>query len=62
MTVGGAGLGSSREDAAKSRPVFCFCILVVFLFFFFATKHGLWDISSLTRDRTQALGSESAES
>ena len=59
MTVGGAGLGSSREDAAKSRPVFCFCILV---FFFLATKHGLWDISSLTRDRTQALGSESAES
>ena len=24
--------------------------------------HGLWDFSSLTRDRTQALGSESAGS
>ena len=30
-------------------------------FFFFATPRGLWDFSSLTRDRTQALGSDSTE-
>ena len=41
---------------------FVFVFWLFFFFFFFATKHGLWDISSLTRDRTQALGSESAES
>ena len=39
-----------------------FFVFVFWFFFFLATKHGLWDISSLTRDRTQALGSESAES
>ena len=27
-----------------------------------AIPHGLWDLSSLTRDQIQALGSESAES
>ena len=32
-----------------------------FFFFFFATPRSLWDLSSPTRDRTQALGSESAE-
>ena len=31
-------------------------------FFFLATPQGLWDLSSPTRDRTQALGSESMES
>ena len=30
--------------------------------FFLAAQSGLWDLSSLTRDRAQALGSESAES
>ena len=29
---------------------------------FLATPHGLWDFSSLTRDRTQVLSNESAES
>ena len=27
-------------------------------FFFLAALHGLWDLSSLTRDRTHVLGSE----
>ena len=31
-------------------------------FFFLAVPRGLWDLSSQTRDRTRALGSESAES
>ena len=31
-------------------------------FFFLAAQRGLWDLSSPSRDRTQALGSESAES
>ena len=30
--------------------------------FFLATLHGLWDLSSPTRDQTRALGSESMES
>ena len=30
--------------------------------FYFFVLHGLWDPSSLTRDQTQALGSESTES
>ena len=32
------------------------------LFFFLAVPCGLWDLSSPTRDRTQALGCESMES
>ena len=37
---------------------------VIFFSFFlyFAAPHGLWDLSSLTRDWTWALGSESSES
>ena len=37
---------------------------VVFLFVLFclAVLHGLWELSSLSRDRTQALSSESTES
>ena len=35
---------------------------IAFFYFFLATPRGLWDFSSLTRNRTQALGSESAES
>ena len=31
-------------------------------FFFLAAPHGLWDLSSPTRDWTQALGIDSAES
>ena len=31
-------------------------------FFLLAVPRGLWDLGSLTRDRTQAQGSESAES
>ena len=33
-----------------------------FFFFLLAMLHGLWDLSSPTRDWTQALGSESMES
>ena len=33
-----------------------------YLFIFLAVLHGLWDLSSLTRDQTCALLSESAES
>ena len=33
-----------------------------FLFFFLAVLHGLWDLSSPTKDRTWTLGSESVES
>ena len=38
--------------------------VVCFLFCFvhLATPHDLWDLSSPTRGRTQALGSERAES
>ena len=32
------------------------------LFFFLAVSHGLWDLSSQTRDRTQGHSSESTES
>ena len=31
---------------------------MVFVFLFFFWPHGLWDLSSLTRDGTQVLGSE----
>ena len=41
-------------------------VLTILLCFFFlsflATPHGLWNFSSLTRDRTQVLSNESAES
>ena len=33
-----------------------------FFFFFLATLNGLWDLSSLTRDGTHALGSKGTES
>ena len=33
-----------------------------FFFFFLAKLQGLWDFSSLTRDRAQVLSSESMES
>ena len=36
--------------------IFAFCLLLLFL----ATPLVLWDLSSLTRDQTQAHGSESA--
>ena len=32
------------------------------IFFFFSTPHSLWDLSSWTRDQTQALGGENTES
>ena len=34
----------------------------VFFFFFFATVHGVWDLSSLTRDHSHTLCSGSTES
>ena len=36
--------------------------LVFFLFFVLAMLYGMWDLSSPTRDQTQAHGSESSES
>ena len=33
---------------------------VAIFFFFLAVSHGLWDLSSSTRNQTQALGSESS--
>ena len=41
-----------------------FFLIFIYLFFnlFLATLHGLWDLSSPTRDWTHALGSESTES
>ena len=39
-------------------------IWIVYLFiyiYFLTTLHGLWDLSSQTRDQTQTHGSESAE-
>ena len=35
---------------------------IFFFFFFLAAPHGMWDLSSLTRDRTHAPCSGSAES
>ena len=37
-------------------------ILMLLLFFFLAVPRGSWNLSSPTRDGTQALGSESTES
>ena len=47
----------SDQNSKPDRPV-------PFLFVFFALtmRHSLWDLRSPTRDRTQALGSESTES
>ena len=39
-----------------------FSIFQVFFFFFWATAHGMWDLSSSTRDLTQAPCNGSAES
>ena len=47
-------------QAALAFRAWCFGGLS--LFFFLATPCGLWDFSSLTRDQTRALGSESVES
>ena len=40
----------------------CFCCCCCCCFCFLALLHRLWDLSSLTRDWTWALGSESADS
>ena len=37
-------------------------LYIYFFFLFLAAPRGLWDLSSLTKDRTWALGSESTES
>ena len=37
-------------------------VVVLYLFIYLATARGLWDLTSPTRDRTPALGSESMES
>ena len=49
--------------AGTQAPPLCGLGQVSPIFFFFlAVPHGLWDLSSLTRDGTWAHGSESAES
>ena len=36
--------------------------IYLFICLFLAALHSLWDLSSLTRDRTRVLSNESAES
>ena len=59
--------GSDAEDYFR-KPVVSFCIILekyiqvlcpFFSFSFLAMFHGMWDLSSQTRNQTQALGSES---
>ena len=52
------------EPAAKldGHHWVCFPRIVFFFFFFFGHPQGLWDLSSLIRDQTRALSSESAQS
>ena len=38
------------------------CAFFIFFFFFFDCAHSLRDLSGLTRDQTQAPGSESTKS
>ena len=62
--------GGFLTTAPPGKPCSCtfyFYLFIVhyiyfYLFSFLATPHSLWDLSSLTRDRTQALSSESTES
>ena len=42
--------------ASREPHVAIFCLFS----FFLAVSHGLWDLSSSTRNQTQALGSESS--
>ena len=42
--------------------IFIVRLVLLLFFFFFGLCHGLRDFSSLARDQTWALGSESAES
>ena len=53
LTSGSLALPSSDKGTVLAN-------LSSFLFFL-ATLIGLWDLSTLTRNRTQVLGSESAE-
>ena len=59
------GLFSSGKINIEINPVACIDSLfiksdgLVFLFSFLAIPRGLWDLSSLTRKWTWALGSES---
>ena len=37
-------------------------MIYIYFFFFLTALFGFWDLSSMTRDQTQALGSESTQS
>ena len=39
-----------------------FSLSLSFIYLILAMLHGLWDLSSQTRDQTQVLGNESVES
>ena len=55
-----------NTEPSKSWMLFLHLLMISFLSFFFffgcATRRSLWGLSSLTRDWTQALGSENTES
>ena len=55
-------LNGSKQKISKGKSGIRKAISLNFDFFFLAVLCSLWDLSSLTRDRTQALGSESTES
>ena len=65
----GAGMGNRERTGdggsfASHMTWRHFKIIYLFVstFRFLATPHGLWDLSSPTRDRSQAHGTESSES
>ena len=45
-------------EGGHRKVCFLFVCLFFFFLFFLAMLHGLWDLSSLTRDQTLALGRE----
>ena len=48
-------IGGTKEPGGMLKTN----IVSYFTFYFWAAPHGLWDLSSPTRDRTQGLGSNS---
>ena len=50
------------EKSLVSKSVWICFLKFLKIFKFLAVPSGLWDLSSLTRDRTQAHGTESVES
>ena len=55
-------MSSLEKCLLRYSARFVVVVVVVVCFLFFAALHGWWDLSSLTRDQTWALSSESAES